>query len=176
MDLNPTNPQQQTTPTPPAPMPSPVPAQPTNSVPTTFSTNSEALTPPASSAQPPAPMNSAAPAPSPVDTASQMVQPQVSPVVETNPPTANSLPTEAATAPQPEVTAAPTQPNQMQTPTVFDTNQYHLPIQKPKKHNPGKQMLVFGIVFLIVVVVGGLIAIDAGLIDLGFKAPFDLIK
>ena len=68
------------------------------------------------------------------------------------------------------------QSNQMQSPSVFDTNQYHLPLEKGKKHNAGMHMLVFGVVFIVVLVVGGLIAVDAGLIDLGIELPFDIIK
>lgn len=64
----------------------------------------------------------------------------------------------------------------MQHPKVFDTKQYHLPIKNSKTHNAGRHMLVFCIVFLLAVAVGGAIAIDAGWLDLGFRLPFDLIK
>lgn len=93
----------------------------------------------------------------------------------------NAQPAMPSVAPQPNAMPSATppaaqNPNQMQSPTVFDTNQYHLPIEKQKKHNAGKQMLIFGAIFIIVLVVGGLLAIDAGLVDLGFELPFDLIK
>jgi len=94
------------------------------------------------------------------------------------PPSPTSIPvsTSAENVQQTSPAAQPTQnPNQVQAPTVFDTNQYHLPIEKQKKHNAGKQMLIFGVVFILVLVIGGLLALDGGLIDLGFKLPFDLI-
>lgn len=95
--------------------------------------------------------------------------------------TPNEVVSSAPQTPTPEVKQNTPIPqtqnsNQMQSPTVFDTNQYHLPIEHDKKHNAGLQMLIFGIVFVIVLIIGGLLAIDAGLIDLGFESPINLIK
>ena len=44
--------------------------------------------------------------------------------------------------------------------------------KKPKARN--KQMLLLGV--LVLVLVGAVVAIDAGVIDVGIKLPFDLIK
>jgi hypothetical protein len=117
----------------------------------------------------------------PVSTSAENVQqtPQpMAPEPMATPPSPTSIPvsTSAENVQQTPPAAQPTQnPNQVQAPTVFDTNQYHLPIEKQKKHNAGKQMLIFGVVFILVLVIGGLLALDGGLIDLGFKLPFDLI-
>jgi hypothetical protein len=63
----------------------------------------------------------------------------------------------------------------MQSPKVFDTKQYHLPINEGVAGGTGKRVMIFVIVILLIVI-GGLVAIDAGWVDLGFKLPFDLIK
>lgn len=92
----------------------------------------------------------------------------------------NSTAPSAQPSPQPvsaqQQVPTPQNANEMQNPKVFDTNQYHVPIAQDKKHNPAMHMLLFAVVFILVLVVGGLVAIDAELIDLGFDAPFDLIK
>jgi hypothetical protein len=66
-------------------------------------------------------------------------------------------------------------PGEMQSPKVFDTKQYHLPINEGVAGGTGKRVMIFVIVILLIVI-GGLVAIDAGWVDLGFKLPFDLIK
>ncbi len=64
---------------------------------------------------------------------------------------------------------------EMQSPKVFDTKQYHLPIDEGAVHGKGKFLMIF-LVFLLLVLVAGAIAIDAGWIKPGFNLPFDLIK
>lgn len=64
---------------------------------------------------------------------------------------------------------------EMQSPKVFDTKQYHLPINEGVAHGKGKFVIVF-LVLLLLVAMAGTVAIDAGWIKPGFELPFDLIK
>lgn len=163
----------------------PTPQQPTpqgqpGAYPSTNQETNPSTTPQQPSVTPPTPPVAVAPQP----TAPTSIPVTSQPDSNTSPeytPTPVPVADQAATPQQPSVTpptppTATQNPNQMQSPTVFDTNQYHLPIEKQKKHSAGKQMLIFGVVFATVLIVGGLLAIDAGLVDLGFDLPFDLIK
>lgn len=78
------------------------------------------------------------------------------------------------TDPKP-VTDGVTKTEEMQSPKVFDTKQYHLPIDEGVTRGKGKFLMIF-LVFILLVVVAGAVAIDAGWIDVGFDLPFDLIK
>lgn len=64
---------------------------------------------------------------------------------------------------------------EMQSPKVFDTKQYHLPIDEGVTSGAGKKIMVFVVVVLLIAI-GGVVAIDAGWVDVGIKLPFDLIK
>lgn len=64
---------------------------------------------------------------------------------------------------------------EMQSPRVFDTKQYHLPIDEGAAGGKGKSVMIF-LVVLLTLVVGVVVAIDAGWVSLGFDLPFDLIK
>lgn len=124
-----------------------------------------------------------------VETTVEEVNPE--PVAEESEPaqTENPAPAEVSTAPEektepmstedsadsPAVVAKPAQ-GEPDSPVVFDTKQYHLPIKETKSHNPGKHMLGFVIVFLLVVAIASVAAIDAGWVNVGVKLPFDLIK
>lgn len=79
------------------------------------------------------------------------------------------------TEPKPQTEAVAKKPDEMQSPKVFDTKQYHLPIDEGAAHGKGKFLKVFIVVFLLAVV-AGVVAIDAGWVDAGFGLPFDLIK
>lgn len=103
-------------------------------------------------------------------------QPSVSPAPSMGGSMGVQAPVSGSQMPNPAAPQASNDPSQMQSPNVFDTNQYHLPIEKGKKHNAGLQMLIFVVVFVLVVVIGGVIAVDANLVDIGIKLPFDLIK
>lgn len=85
-----------------------------------------------------------------------------------------------AAAPQPKQEAVLGDPDaadtELQSPKIFDTKQYHLPIKENHAKSAGKHMVTFMVVFLLLVLLGGVIAIDAGWLDLGVKLPFDLIK
>lgn len=94
---------------------------------------------------------------------------------DTPPPTENTETSgteEEKTAPLGE-TSADAPADDMQSPTVFDTKQYHLPINE--SHASGSRRWVF-VLGLLLVALAGVAAIDAGWIDLGFELPFDLIK
>lgn len=84
-----------------------------------------------------------------------------------------STPTETSSSPATKTT---TEETETQMPNVFDTKQYHLPIKESKSHNAGKHMLGFIIVFILVVIIGVVVATDAGWLNIGLKLPFDLIK
>ncbi len=62
----------------------------------------------------------------------------------------------------------------LQSPTVFDTKQYHLPINEA--HAGGSHKVLWVFLFLLIAAAGVLAAIDAGYLDFGFELPFDLIK
>lgn len=63
---------------------------------------------------------------------------------------------------------------ELQSPKVFDTKQYHLPIDEGAAGGTGKKIMMFVVVLLIAI--GGVVALDAGWVDVGLKLPFDLIK
>ncbi len=109
-------------------------------------------------------------------------EPEIPEVVRTPEPTETVTPvapTNDAPKGEPQSTVAsevvPAKPEEMQSPKVFDTKQYHLPIDEGATHGKGKYLTFFAVALLVIVVVLA-VAIDAGWIDLGFKLPFDLIK
>lgn len=84
-------------------------------------------------------------------------------------PVAPKPPTDDApkTDPKPAGEATPDRTEEMQSPKVFDTKKYHLPIDEGVGGGKGKYLVIFTVVLLLLV--AGLIAIDAGWIDLGFN-------
>ena len=88
------------------------------------------------------------------------------------PPTVAPVAVEQSPAEDAKVPEAPVE---VQSPKVFDTKQYHLPINEGVSGKTGKRLMIV-LAVLLLVAVGGVVAIDAGWIDLGFKLPFDLIK
>lgn len=102
--------------------------------------------------------------------ASEVVMPSAAEPVAPKPPT-NDAP---KTDPRPAGEATLAKTEEMQSPKVFDTKQYHLPIDEGVRSGKSKYLVIFTVVLLLVVV--GLVVIDAGWIDIGFDLPFDLIK
>lgn len=79
------------------------------------------------------------------------------------------------TDPKPSSSQVQGKNDEMQSPKVFDTKQYHLPIDEGAAHGRGKSVTIFFVVLLLLVV-GATVAIDAGWVKPGFDLPFDLIK
>lgn len=66
---------------------------------------------------------------------------------------------------------------EMQSPKVYDTKQYILPISHHRKDDPKKSIRNFLIVFtIIVLLVAAVYVVDAEIVDIGIKLPFDLVK
>lgn len=114
----------------------------------------------------------------PVEAVVPALEQEVSEVVvsPTAKPVAPKPPTDDApkTDPRPAGEATPAKTEEMQSPKVFDTKKYHLPIDEGARGGKSKYLVIFMVVLLLAVV--GLVAIDAGWIDIGFDLPFDLIK
>ncbi len=65
----------------------------------------------------------------------------------------------------------------MQKPNTADTKQYYLPIgASHHQTSHAKMMINFAVVFVLISAVVVYFLADAGIIDLGFKLPLDLIK
>lgn len=79
------------------------------------------------------------------------------------------------TEPKSQTDLASNKTEEMQSPKVFDTKQYHLPIDEGVAHGKGKLLMIL-VVVLLLAAAAGAVAIDAGWIDAGFDLPFDLIK
>lgn len=100
------------------------------------------------------------------------VKPAVTMPLESPKPPVDDAP---KTEPQPNSNQVEPKPGEMQSPKVFDTKQYHLPIDEGAAGSKGKSVMIFFVVLLLLVV-GAVVAIDAGWVDVGFDLPFDLIK
>jgi len=92
-------------------------------------------------------------------------------------PVAPKPPTDDApkTEPKTVTETVPANTEEMQSPKVFDTKQYHLPIDEGVASGKSRYVIIF-LVVLLLAVIAGVVAVDAGLVDIGIKLPFNLIK
>lgn len=62
-----------------------------------------------------------------------------------------------------------------QVPKIFDSTEYQLPIQQRASIGTGGMMVKFVVVFMVLLLLAAVIAIDAGWLDVGISLPFDVI-
>jgi hypothetical protein len=82
----------------------------------------------------------------------------------------------AETSTSADLSSAP-QPTELSTqvPKIFDSTEYQLPIQQRASHGTGMMMIKFVVVFLALLIIAAVFAIDAGWLDVGISLPFDVI-
>ncbi len=92
----------------------------------------------------------------------------VSSAATAEPPGTTALAEEAASPPQSTELST-------QVPKIFDSTEYQLPIQQRASNSTGGTMVKFVVVFMILLLLVAIFAIDAGWLDVGISLPFDVI-
>lgn len=64
----------------------------------------------------------------------------------------------------------------MQSPKIYDTKEYYLPIKSGKSKSTGSHMTTFLLMLLIILAISAYLAVDAGFIAKDLKLPFEIIK